>query len=127
MADSTESAPNMAEHALARRLAQHILDRPRGDPDDDLAILSRQLLRADEVIQDLRLRGGSVTAHRDTYQRRAEAVAPLLKQVLALETRSLHDGYDNGPGGGNFIYRDVILTDEAFPLIEQAIAKSEGR
>jgi hypothetical protein len=34
----------------ARVLANKILDRVSGDPDDDLAILSRQLLRADEYI-----------------------------------------------------------------------------
>jgi hypothetical protein len=36
------------EKALAVRLANQILDRPGGDPDDDLAILSRQFLRAIE-------------------------------------------------------------------------------
>jgi hypothetical protein len=32
-------------------LANKILDRPSGDPDDDLAVLSRQLLRREERLQ----------------------------------------------------------------------------
>lgn len=35
----------------ARVLANRILDRPSGDPDDDLATLSRELLRADEKLK----------------------------------------------------------------------------
>ena len=34
------------ERQRAIELANKILDRPSGDPDDDLAVLSRQLLRA---------------------------------------------------------------------------------
>jgi hypothetical protein len=41
----------MSETGEARVLANRILDRPSGDPDDDLAVLSRQLLRADEWIE----------------------------------------------------------------------------
>ena len=37
-----------------RTLANRILDRPNADPDDDLAMLSRQLLRADEKIAIMR-------------------------------------------------------------------------
>ena len=40
----------MTEKEEARILANKILDRIDGDPDDDLAMLSRQLLRADESI-----------------------------------------------------------------------------
>ena len=40
----------MTEREESRILAHRILDRPNGDPDDDLAMLSRQLLRADERI-----------------------------------------------------------------------------
>lgn len=39
------------EFATTRVLAHLILARPYGDPDDDLAVLSRQLLRADERIE----------------------------------------------------------------------------
>ena len=38
----------MDEYKATRVLANKILDRPSGDPDDELAMLSRQLLRADE-------------------------------------------------------------------------------
>jgi hypothetical protein len=38
----------VSERADAIRLANIVLDRPNADPDDDLAMLSRQLLRAIE-------------------------------------------------------------------------------
>ena len=41
----------MTEVRESRLLANRILDRPNADPDDELAILSRQLLRADEHIE----------------------------------------------------------------------------
>lgn len=40
--------PRSREFTDAVRLANKILDRPSGDPDDDLAVLSRQFLRAIE-------------------------------------------------------------------------------
>lgn len=40
----------MNENAETRLLADRILDRPSGDADDDLAMLSRQLLRTDEQV-----------------------------------------------------------------------------
>lgn len=43
----------MTQPEDARALANRILDRPSGDPDDDLALLSRQLLRADEISVEL--------------------------------------------------------------------------
>lgn len=39
------------EYTEACVLANKILDRVNADPDDDLAMLARQLLRADEKIQ----------------------------------------------------------------------------
>ena len=36
----------MTEKKHAIELANRVLDRPWGDPDDDLAVLARQLLRA---------------------------------------------------------------------------------
>lgn len=44
----------MREQEEVRILANRILDRPSGDPDDDLAMLSRHLLRADETIERYR-------------------------------------------------------------------------
>jgi hypothetical protein len=45
-------------------LANKILDRPSGDPDDDLAVLSRQLLRREERLQKIAaIAEGSTTAN----------------------------------------------------------------
>jgi hypothetical protein len=43
----------MTEHDEALLLANKILDRVNCDPDGDLCVLSRQLLRADERIEFL--------------------------------------------------------------------------
>lgn len=40
----------MTEREQAIGLATRVLDRPSADPDDDLAVLARQLLRRDEHI-----------------------------------------------------------------------------
>jgi hypothetical protein len=50
----TNKGPIVYERESSRILANKILDRPSGDPDDDLAVLARQLLRADEEIERLR-------------------------------------------------------------------------
>lgn len=39
----------MSEREDAIKLANHVLDRPYADPDDDVAILARQFLRAIEI------------------------------------------------------------------------------
>lgn len=49
----------MEEHLISERgraliLAAAILDRPHADPDDDLAVLARQLTRAQEEIDGLK-------------------------------------------------------------------------
>ncbi len=42
--------------------------------------------------------------------------------VLTAETYSHHVGYDNGPGGGNYIYADVVRTDsESFDKLRAAL------
>jgi hypothetical protein len=48
----------MPEHLISERgraliLAAAILDRPDADPDDDVAVLARQLTRAQEEIDNL--------------------------------------------------------------------------
>ena len=43
----------MSELDEAVALANKVLDRPSGDPDDDLAVLARQFLRALEREQKL--------------------------------------------------------------------------
>lgn len=41
----------MTERDDALKLAHRILDRPHADPDDDLAVLARQLIRARECVE----------------------------------------------------------------------------
>jgi hypothetical protein len=41
------------EHAEAIKLAKRILERVNADPDDDLAVLSRQFLRSEERNEQL--------------------------------------------------------------------------
>lgn len=48
----------MAEHLISERgraliLASAVLDRPNADPDDDIAVLARQLTRAQEEVEQL--------------------------------------------------------------------------
>ncbi len=50
----------MGERADADRLAERLLDEPYADPDDDLRMLSRQLLRRREVIERLEKRLGEL-------------------------------------------------------------------
>lgn len=45
----------MTEYEMAIKLADWILDRPYADPDDDLALLSRQFLRCVEREESLRI------------------------------------------------------------------------
>lgn len=54
-------------------MALRILDRPNGDPDDDLAVLSRQLLRSDEQVAAL---GAKLDASESRHQ--AELAAAYL-------------------------------------------------
>jgi hypothetical protein len=42
----------VSEKELAIELANRVLDRPGGDPDDDLAVLARQFLRALERLNE---------------------------------------------------------------------------
>jgi hypothetical protein len=51
----------ISERGRALILAAAVLDRPNADPDDDMAVLARQLIRAQEEIESLcRLRDGLV-------------------------------------------------------------------
>ena len=49
-----------SERIKADRLAERLLNEPNADPDDDLRILSRQLLRRAEVISRLEARLGEM-------------------------------------------------------------------
>ena len=46
-----------AEKVKAIKLADEVLDRPYGDPDDDLAVLARQFLEALRRLGDIRTPG----------------------------------------------------------------------
>lgn len=52
----------MTERADAIRLANTVLDRVNADPDDDLAVLARQLLRTRERAERLEARGADAIA-----------------------------------------------------------------
>lgn len=80
----------MNEREEAIRLANKILDRPYDDPDDDLAILSRQLLRSQEVIEKLKAdlaasydpMGDLIQANRDSILRVHEEGLRRVKKCL---------------------------------------------
>lgn len=80
----------MSERTDTLKLAHKILDRVNADPDDDLAMLSRQLLRGQEVIdklkRDLEERMDPhldlVHANRDTILRVHEEALRRIKQCL---------------------------------------------
>ena len=51
-----------------------------------------------------------------------------LEALLNAERHSMHIGYDNGSGGGNYIYTDVIRCDDAaVDAARAAIAKATGK
>ena len=51
-----------AERQRALKLAAIVLDRPHGDPDDDLAVLARQLNRAQAQVERLHSANESLRA-----------------------------------------------------------------
>ena len=54
----------------------------------------------------------------NSHASQASRIAELeqaLRGILSAETHDLHVGYDSGSGGGNYVYADVVRTDdEAF-------------
>ena len=71
----------MTEAEKAIKLADKILDRPTGDPDDDLAVLSRQLLRALETISKLTLALQGVCQSEFASRKSYELANLTLKQI----------------------------------------------
>lgn len=58
---------------------------------------------------------------------REEVLRMALEGILSVEVSSMHVGYDNGSGGGNFVYADVIRTDDdAFAKARTALAGKDG-
>jgi hypothetical protein len=62
-----------------------------------------------------------------TLRAENERLKAAIRAILAVETHLLHCGYDDGPGGGNYVYKDVIRTDdEAFALARAALSEAQS-
>lgn len=80
----------VGELTRAVGLANRLLDEPNADPDDDLRLLSRQLLRRQEVVQRLQdtlaaqydPTGDLIEANRDIILRKHEEAVSLLRKIL---------------------------------------------
>jgi hypothetical protein len=80
----------MSERTEADQLAEKLLDEPNADPDDDLRMLSRQLLRRREVIERLENHLASIQdstldlihANRDSILTKHEEAISLIKMCL---------------------------------------------
>jgi hypothetical protein len=95
---------SMTEGQQTRALAHRILDRPYADPDDDLAMLSRQLLRADEQIANLThidaLRVTNAEGLLRTIEE-GERYRDALEASVAIARAALEElAYLGGPGPG---------------------------
>lgn len=55
-----------------------------------------------------------------------EVAIALVKKAQDLDTHLMHDGYDNAPGGGNYVYADVVRTDELLPILDEIIKALEA-
>lgn len=50
-----------------------------------------------------------------------------IRALIDEETVTVHIGYDNGPGGGNYLYGEAVRTDApAFVAIRATLAKLRG-
>jgi len=82
------------ERSLARGIANRVLDRPNADPDDDLAVLARQLLRAHERLDAERKWRPMSSAPRDAS--RILVYLPKSSRVVQEVWWALE--YEGGPG-----------------------------
>ncbi len=92
----------MMEKIESRKLANWVLYRPNADPDDNEAVLARQLLRADEEIARLKAELKESDAHRvycakgwDQARERAEAAEKELdiqRAEISILKRGIADG-----------------------------------
>jgi hypothetical protein len=67
--------------------------------------------------------------HKTREQMADEIIAELvevLEAIRQLETRDVHVSYDNGSGGGNYVYADYISAEDAFAIIDAALAKARA-
>ena len=80
----------MSERTDADKLAGRLLNEPNSDPDDDLRVLSRQLLRRKDVVDRLTKElteqqdptRDLIEANRDSILRKHEEAARLIGSVL---------------------------------------------
>jgi hypothetical protein len=80
----------MTEFEETKLLANHVLERSMADPDDDLAMLSRQFLRQVETVERLKAdlirlhdpMGDLVHANRDEILRKHEEAARKVRTIL---------------------------------------------
>ena len=56
-------------------------------------------------------------AEYDSLARRVIAAEKLVDAMQEAETVSVHCGYDQGCGGGNFVYKDAILVEDIQPAL----------
>lgn len=130
--------PEAGEGIEARTLANRILDRISADPDDDLAVLSRQLLRADERIAALQADVGRLKEENARYKKHFTEIVEEHLQELKAESvtfdtecwsalRRLCEGIDG------FSWRDYpegLQADDAAEFIRETlngIAESANR
>lgn len=103
-----------ADRQLLRMIAPFVNERSRepGDAWNEAAAILWLLVDTSDPVAGFR-------AQRDTIARAEAAEADrdrmkeALRAILDEETISVHVGYDNGVGGGNFIYADAVRTDSA--------------
>jgi hypothetical protein len=115
---------SMTEGQETRALAHRILDRPYADPDDDLAMLSRQLLRADEQIANLTnidaLRVTNAEGLLRTIEE-AERVRIVMEARETIARAALEElAYLGGPGPG------MIGNSNGNDIAQRAYAKCFG-
>jgi len=54
---------------------------------------------------------------------RREAFEEAMKALRGLDIHHHHVGYDDGPGGGNYVYADVVILEEAEDAIRAMMEK----
>lgn len=87
----------MGERTDAYKLAERLLSEPGADPDDELRMLSRQLLRSGEKIQRYEKllsnqddgTEAMVNSNRDSILKKHEEAVRLIRNCMAKETVTL--------------------------------------
>lgn len=86
----------MSEREEAYRLADRLLDEPNADPDDDLRVLARQLLRHKEAVE--KLKADLVARYdptADLIQANRDSILDMHKEAVRRVRRALES---NKPG-----------------------------